>query len=144
MRSNIEWKIDDIHTHLNSRGCFRCPLDLLVEVFTKAGGSSSSLIPFRKSYNSDGHRTYGTPWDTLIYEQFESSATFGNVVLMDFFADGSTLAKSATKSVIFIRVRFPNVRGYSEKRFDTDIAPNQKTFPEYMSEDRKPRAKSLP
>lgn len=127
----------------NTNGCFRCPLKLLEEVFLKSGGTASSIIPFQKNFDSSNTRTFSSPWDTLLYEQYCSTVNFGNVIIVDFFADGCTLARSGTQSGTFVRVRFANIKHFSEKWFDIGIAPTLKNFPDYVPDIVKRRLRAL-
>lgn len=81
----------------------------------EAGSSVESLILFRKSHDSDGVRTCSSPWDTKAYEFYIQNKPFGSIVLVDFFVDGVSLSKSGTQSGIFLRVRFRNIKRFSEK-----------------------------
>lgn len=121
---------------MNTGGCFHFPMKLLETTFLCAGGTFSSIIPFERKFNQSDELTSSPPWDTFLYGQYCLSVSFGNVVLVDLFADGCTLAHSGTQSGNFVRVRFSSIKGFSEKWFDIWIAPTQKQFPEYIPDDR--------
>lgn len=143
VRAKITINTGNNQSFTNENGCFRCPLKLLENIFLKSGGTLSSIIPFKKQMNRANERTFSSPWDTFLYEQYCSSVNFGNVIMVDFFADGCTLSRSGTQSGVFIRVRFPNIKGFSEKWFDIGIAPTQKQFPEYLPEYARRRLRAL-
>lgn len=121
---------------VNSTGCFRCPMNLLEKCIRDAGGTDN-LIPFSETHDTDGRRTYSSPWDTDIYGRYFTSLSSGRLVLVDMFSDGATLSSSGTQSAMFIRTRFPTVKKISEKWFDVAIAPTSINYQEYLSTDKK-------
>lgn len=50
-------------------------------------------------------------------------------MLVDFYSDGATLAKSRSHCAPFIRVLFSNIDACSESLFTVFIAPNTKAIP---------------
>lgn len=65
---------------------------LLKEIITSAG-VSSCIIPFQRTTDCNANRTYSTPWNSTLYESY----SLENVVLADFYSDGTTLSKSGTQ-----------------------------------------------
>lgn len=57
---------------------------------------------------------------------------FGNIVLVDFFVDGTTLSKSETQSGTFLRVQYSNLKQVSEKWCDVGIDPTVTMINEYV------------
>lgn len=139
IRANIN--VPDIGE--NTTGCFRCPKKLMEKIFLDAGGLVENLIHFRESFDSDGSRTFSSPWDTKAYELYNANKPYGHIILVDFFVDGATLSKSGTQSGTFLRVRFSNIKGYSEKWYDIGIAPSVKVFLQYLSKERKRKAQMI-
>lgn len=86
------------------------------------------LIPFKVSTNDKGNRTYSTPWNTIFYEAYSNAVHHGDVVIVDLFSNGATLAKSGTKSVTFMRVRFFNIGYFFDKCFTVSVAPTPKVI----------------
>lgn len=66
--------------------------------------------------------------DGQLYEEYNSSFSFGHLVLVAFFVDRETLSKSGTKSGTLLRIRFSNNGRFSEKWFDIGITPTAKGF----------------
>lgn len=135
------WKKTAIHLRrcqMNKTGCFRCPLKLMTELLRKHGGGFS-IIPFEKATNESGSRTYSSPWDTAVYESYAKSIADGHIVLIDFYADGTTLSKSGTQSASFFRVRFSNIRPVSDCWFTIAIAPTTSTIPSSLPYETKRR-----
>lgn len=77
-------------------------------------GGISCLTPFQLCINSNGTRTYSSPWDSNTYESYNQTVTSGNVVLIDYYSDGTTLPKSGTQSFCFFRAKYENILGKSE------------------------------
>lgn len=127
------------HCEANTTGCFRCPLSILKDILRHDG--VSKIIPFRLNYDANHNRTYSTPWNSNIYQSYTETVTNGTVVLIDLYSDGTTLAKSGTQSAHFFRVRFSNVRGYSETWTTIGIAPTSAVLPHHLPPAAKRRMK---
>lgn len=98
---------------------------------------NSSLIPFNISYNCDGERIYSTPYNTRIYEEYTKSQSTVHVVLVDLYSEGTTMPESGTQAVNFIRVRFANIRPYSESWFTVGITPTHTSIPSPLTDEER-------
>lgn len=106
----------------NTMGCDRCPLALLKSIFNRTCGVQS-IIPYQRLTNENGDLTFSSPWDSKVYQSYSMSVKDGHVILIDFYSDGATLAGSGTQSATFLRIRFSNIKRYSETLFTVGIAP---------------------
>lgn len=118
-------------------------MKLLETTFVCAGATLSSIIPFERKLNQSDKQNFSSPWDTFLYKQYCSSVSFGNVGLVDLFADGCTLALFGTESWNFVRVSFSNITGFYEMWFQIGIATTQKQFPEYIPNARRQCLRAL-
>lgn len=105
----------------------------------RQGGQPSSLIKFQKSFNSSIKRTYTPPWETTLFECYNSTVKYWRVVFVDFFANSATLSKSGTKCATFVRVWFGNIRKMVRRWNRT----HTKHFPLYLPDSQKRRLKAL-
>lgn len=128
LRDSISITMSSSRIWNSATGCNRCPLKRFTTLFRAAGGVSS-LIQFQMTTNSDRQCVFGTPCNTYIYESYVDSVSNGHVVLLYFYSDGATSAKSGTQSAKFYRVRFTNLKGYSEDWFTVSIAPTTTSIP---------------
>lgn len=94
------------------------------------GGRRSTVIVniIQQIFNSSNGRKFSTPWDTSLFEGYNSTETFGHVDLVNLFGDCATFSKSGTQSTTFIRIKFANIKRYFEKWFEVGIAPTQNHF----------------
>lgn len=119
VRCNIPMPI----TGQNKTGLFRPVLDVL-KLCMDRSPNSDPLIPHNPYIRPDGLRGYLCCFDCSAMEQYEAElAHRGHVVLIDVHCDGLTLPQSGTQSVSPLRVRFPNVRGYSNKWIEVGMCP---------------------
>lgn len=110
--SNYGWvraSITSERCNDNRTGCFCCSLHMIKEFLCEVGGSAS-IIPFSESTDLDGRRIYSTAWDTDVYQSYCITVTNGHVVLVDYYSDWATLAKSGTQSATILRVRVSNFK----------------------------------
>lgn len=112
----------------NSTGCFRCPVFILRSLLTNTT-TPTSLIPFTEYTDSNGNRIYSSPWDSRIYESYNASVNHGHVVLMDMYSDGTTMSKSGTQSLTFVRVSLSSLHPHSEQWHTIRIAPTSSSIP---------------
>lgn len=104
-------------------------------------GGHNLIIPFGLSRSDDNQRLYSTPWDSEVYRSYSWTVTSCHVVIIVLYSDGATMAKYGTQSAHLIRIRFSNLRGYSEKWITTGIAPTSKLIPESFPVETRRRLK---
>lgn len=122
----------------NRSGCYRCPLKLLRGLLTWST-PTTSIIPFEMSYNDEGDRIYSTPWNTDMYASYNDSVSNGSIVLIYLYSNGATMSKSGTQSLTFLRVRFSNVRPYTEEWYTVGLAPSPTSIPATLPDDTRRR-----
>lgn len=96
----------------NDTGFFRCPLALMNSLFIKAKGRRSH-IQFNSITNIHGRHTFFTPWQSKIYKSYHNLSGKGYIILVNFYSDKVTLARSETQNATFMRVSLSNIEGFS-------------------------------
>lgn len=113
IRESIKLDLAGLPAHpKNETGCYRDPLDVLVDLFNNVGGFQS-FISFSTSTDNTGHGKISSPWDTMLYDSYSIRRNTSHIVLVDLYSGGATLGRSGTQSDSFLRVRFSNIDIYS-------------------------------
>lgn len=126
----------------NESGCFRCPLSLLLQLIEDFCGVAA-LIPLCIKQNEDGERVYSTPWNTFIYHTYKDSVGTGHIALVVFYTDGEPFAKSGTQGARFLRIKFNNIKPYTQTFFMVVIALTANSIPQNLSDDRRRQLKAF-
>lgn len=137
INDSIQLPVGEVQTTV----MYRCMLDLMKNIFV-ALEAANSLISFNPPENSDGSRTYRSPWDIIANENYTMADGSAKIVLIEFYSDGSTVAKSRAQMAIFLRVLFANIDSFSDKWFKIGISPTTKVLLSTLPDDKRRYLKS--
>lgn len=87
------------------------------------------------SQNQDGDRVYGTPWNSIIYESYSNNVTSGQVLVFDYFSDGTTLSKAGTQVATFVRLLISNFGPHSHKWYTVRFMPSTTSIPSSLTDE---------
>lgn len=118
---------------VNRSGWFCCPLQLLRSVLHQ--DVTCHIIPFREDTENSGHRFYGTPWCSRLYEHYNEDVRTGHAIIVDFYSHGATLSKSGTQSTTIVRVRFSNLVPFTEQWFTFALALHSSSIPSSFTDE---------
>lgn len=85
---------------------------------------TSSIIPYRRSQNAAGERTFSCPHDGEALEKYSKDiGNRGHILCVDVYCDGIALPNGGSQTLSPLRVRFSNIRGIEKAWFDIGLYP---------------------
>lgn len=103
---------------------FQIPFKLLRNIVSSQS-TKAEVLPFHFNANEDWLKIYSTPWDTDIYRLYDISMHTGQVVLVEVYSDGETMAKSGTQGSTYCQsIHEEVVRNRHRAKWLTDFQRN--------------------
>lgn len=87
------WKHASItltNCELYHTGYLRCPL-MALKYIIKSAGISSCIIPFKRTTDAQGNRTYSRSWSSTFYDIYCRERHHRNVIFVHFYSDATKL-----------------------------------------------------